>query len=110
MRKSTIIRFVKNNIERYGSLFCRKAFELSCGCMLCWEADKRFDPNNTYHYGRCRCVACPLWDYIPTNEYSCGWISYKGETLNTIDFKLRGNKPALRALLNGLIKHFDKED
>jgi len=104
MKKSVIIRCVKRNIEKYGSLFSDKLTT----CALCDVAGKRFNPNNSHHYGRCRCVACPLWDYISTSDNSCGWIRYKGKPLISIDSELEGNKPALRALLNGVINLFEK--
>jgi len=104
MRKSTIIRFVKNNIEKYGS-FCNLS-----NCKLCAEAQKRMSPPDWL-----ACKVCPLWDYIPkpkcrSYQASCANLKYNGKALFEIEMRLEGNKPALRALLNGLIKHFDKED
>jgi len=97
MKKSTIILCVKENIESYGSLFGG-----TVGCVLCNEAKKR----KALFWNSCD--ACSLWDYFPKPKYEgfespCGKIKYKGERLCVLDMRLEGNKPALRAVLNGLV-------
>jgi len=106
MKKTTIIRCVKRNIEEYGSLFSKEM----AGCVICKEADKRFNPDFDPDVYEGTCMDCPLWDYIPTSNYSCSGIVYKGRSLLAIDCILVGNRPALRALLNGLITRFGKEE
>jgi len=103
MKKSTIIQFIKNNIEKYGSF--------SGGlhsCKLCIEADKRTSPTEYF-----TCKYCPLWDYLPKPKFcgleaACSHLKYKGEAVFTIESRLEGNKPALRAFLRGLINFYSK--
>jgi len=103
MKEATIIRYVKGNIESRGSLFGGLS-----DCILCAEAKLRKPAFCNI------CEVCSLWDFISKPKCditpACGWISYKGEPLLVWENKLAGNKPALRALLNGLVNHFGKED
>jgi len=102
MRKSTIIRFLRGNIEKSGSLWGGRR-----GCIFCREAEAKL----LFRDVRDVCQVCPLWDYAPKPEFEhygaeCFNLKYKGEKLVVLDSRLTGNKPALRAMLNGLINEY----
>jgi len=103
MKKSVIISLVKRNIETYGSLYGDPF-----NCVLCKEAEKR-----KTSLGTSECNNCQLWDIMPKppgHRADCADIWHKGTTLYKFEHRLRGNKPALRALLNGLVNYFGKEE
>jgi len=101
--KENLINFVERNIKMHGSLFSR------FNCLLCSIAF-----NRRGHLSAYKCNFCPLWDYVTMPELGCrtdaesgcSIIRYKGNPLWVHNKKLRGNKPALLALLRGLINHF----
>jgi len=107
MKVSAIIRCIKRNIEKYGSLY-----GIPDDCILCKGAQKRASQTDWKVFEMVlECDLCPLWNHItrPSGRYSeCSDILYKGAKLFASDYFLNGNKPALRALLNGLINAFNK--